>query len=807
MKNKIYSHFDERRLVKMKFNFKKIVPVLTGAILLGSTIGFASSVSATSLSSNDFSADNAVVVIGDAAAADNAAALDVSAKMTATSVATPTGEFLALGGKDFTTKFNQDQSVLDVRNSGTVDVGDLPTLLAKGSYQTKGGGVTTDYEQKIKFGPNLSYTHFDKEGNSNPQLGMKLSSGSPVLNYTLTFTKAIESSVSSTSLTELVNTDITILGKKYKILTATNGSNIQLELMGGSVVDTLAAGAKKDYVLNGVTYSVEVVYVSSGEAKLTVNGESTDTISKGSTFKLKDGVQLGLTDVNYQGYAGGIQTVDFSLGADKLTLKDNSAIKLNDKTINDLVCYMTEGVDSSNGKVSISDIKLEWKTSDDLYLDSSDSITLPGLGSLKLSVGDLFTPAKEQTLVAADGNKAMRVTMPLKSGLANIDVFYANSSVGTYYTGYGATTSSELATVAGASATISLRTTNGHKDYFVATYVSGTDAESYLLSADTGTTDSNNWTTLTDQVTGSDAGNCVEKKANVAASGPSVETCRIGLVDLTIASVDRTQANHVVNITAGTANVFFDRVVSKEGLMMLLPGAALSPKFAGIDVVNSSSYKLVFFEEDKDGNKMATTTAGASFNVTVGSWTSDNKNQVSSVSGTFSNAQTGIEEGSSQKYEVYTKSKLMTKLIIDQSPTQDTATIEYHGGESYGSLYIAAADSVTSSTGSALVIKYADLGDKKTSKNLIVVGGPAANQAAADLLGVAFGSVEGFTKDQAMVKLFPGKMVTGKFALLVAGMDAKDTASAAKWLSANKDADLTAGTTLNTIAADAVVVA
>ncbi len=64
------------------------------------------------------------------------------------------------------------------------------------------------------------------------------------------------------------------------------------------------------------------------------------------------------------------------------------------------------------------------------------------------------------------------------------------------------------------------------------------------------------------------------------------------------------------------------------------------------------------------------------------------------------------------------------------------------------------------------------------AQNLIVVGGPCVNTAAAALLGNPATCTEGFAPGKARVKLF--EPATGKFALLVAGYSGADTRLAGK---------------------------
>jgi len=69
----------------------------------------------------------------------------------------------------------------------------------------------------------------------------------------------------------------------------------------------------------------------------------------------------------------------------------------------------------------------------------------------------------------------------------------------------------------------------------------------------------------------------------------------------------------------------------------------------------------------------------------------------------------------------------------------------------------------------------------KTSKNLILVGGPAVNKLTAEALGVSFpsyGAASTIPEGAAMIKLVDNAFVTGKTALVVAGWDAENTRAA-----------------------------
>ncbi|MFZ3077347.1 MAG: hypothetical protein WA139_02735 [Candidatus Aenigmatarchaeota archaeon] len=79
--------------------------------------------------------------------------------------------------------------------------------------------------------------------------------------------------------------------------------------------------------------------------------------------------------------------------------------------------------------------------------------------------------------------------------------------------------------------------------------------------------------------------------------------------------------------------------------------------------------------------------------------------------------------------------------------------------------------------------------DTYKTQNLIVVGGPAVNQIAAQLLSVSFpsyGAASGIAQNTAVVKVLQDKYATGKVAVLVAGYEAANTDAAALAIQSGK---------------------
>ena len=721
----------------MKLNFKKIVPVLTGAILLGSTIGFATSVAGVETTYPDSFSD-ATVVIG-SASLDAAPAADIAADLGKLSASTSlSGENVKIQSN--AENLNLGEALSDVQTS-TIDSGDLPSLLKDGSIQVS--GAEYDYEQTISLATGLTYTYLQNNKLSDDaQLAVQIDKNAAVLNYTLEFNKDVQSEkITSNRFTDIEGKKLEILGKPYTILTASNQTGNELVLMGGSVSDVLEEGATQDYVVKGKTYSVSIGYIGDApEVKLIVNGESTISLDEKETYTLSDKTVVGITDIMYQSKTGSVSSVEFTLGAEKLTLKNNIDVKMGEDTIEGLRAFIT-----GDGE-SLSKIILQWKASQTAFISNLGVLTLPGLESFDIQMGDLSVAAKEKILLQNNGEDAMELTMPIEDGIATFDLLYGN---GVNFTGLGEDVDEQLAYSTGAHLFF-----NESKDsQFVVTYVSGPNAESYLLEATTreDVDAVKNYTSVKNLVT--NLYECEDKEVN--------ERCEIGSFYLTVNAINPDA--ETVNFTrSDNTKVFFDRIVSEEGLQMAFP-----------TVTPGSNVVITFTEENYDTENIA---AGDAFTVT--SAYGDNGMQISGTNITT------YEVGNSDEFVGYLISELATKVSHDKSSDQDTLEIEYHGEEVVGNVWISAPGLIV---GSALVVKDIDLNPAQRAGNLVVVGGPAINSIAAELLGLDFPTYgtdpnSGFSPGMAQITLFENELTPGSVALLVAGYAKDDTMAASRAL-------------------------
>lgn len=776
--------------------FKKIASVLASAAMVFSTVGFAAATTYPEPFVTDGVADVAVVYGSHPSAqSDMLAAVNVVNSLNTFALEDSVTDTTVEGGdyvqiEKASTKFHLGRGILDVI-SGTLTDDDLEVVLADGVY-TDADKDDKDYTQKLVLA-NLSLSLFEDSDYKadTPTIGMRVASSSHVLNYTLDFSDEPE-------WADLANTELVMMGKEYYISSIT--TNTTINLLDAANAAVLNEGDVATVVVGDMTYEVSVVVFSATEAVLTVNEETTDGLSEGQTEKLSDGTYVGIKEIRYFSKETGVSQVEFSIGAGKIELKHGSDVKINDDYVTGLTTYFTNGV--SSGAVTLQDITLKWTTDDDMFVTEDEDMVLPGLENIKFSFDGMYYPAEETFTVEKGSSTYLRLKgFPLKDGPADINLLYGN---GTMFQGVGREATKKLRTSSEANVTF-----DGDTDeYFVATYNDGIEGESYLMRA-TGFTTENSINKSTIQYYSD--GEWTDKKSD-AVTG---DTINLGSVSLTVGAIDKDAKS--VFLSRGSSSVNFRTLFSEGGLMVTLPyehrvdnytsnpGAtgALWTNLStttGSGFVAPATYTLYLSEEDKNEN-----TDKKNFTFTLG-WT-DSK---TTVSGVGSESPDGGEEiGDSDVFQSFIYGPLATEFHHDTGGDQDFVDITYHGGESYGKVFLtASAASIGGSSGNiGAPIKDTEIADA-SGKSIIVVGGSCVNTVAAELLGrterfcgTEWTTATGIGADTFLIQTFT--RTGGDVATLVAGWAAQDTANAATALT-TQDVDTTAGKKYTGTTADTI---
>ncbi|MEI7719303.1 MAG: hypothetical protein WCI72_05525 [archaeon] len=811
----------------MKMNIKKVATILGSALMLGATAGMAA---AASFTPSSFSDSGVAIVVGaNAANSDLKAAVDLTTNLAGdlakTTVSTSSSATVS-GGDSYkleksSTKFHLGDSAIAVVSSTVTDT-NLPVLLADGVYTDKESS-DFDYTQKVTLGRNINVTQFvDSDFKAKtPTLGIRIPNGANVLNYTLDFTDQPE-------WADLVTSNLPILGKSYYVL-ANGTAGVSLTLLDSANSLVVAEGETSTVTVGEKSYEVSINYVGDTSVKLSINGQTTNSLREGATQKLSDGSYVGIKDIMYSAKDSGVSKVELSIGKGKLLVSNNSEVELNDDTISGL----TGAIGMSGSKLDT--ITLAWNTEDDMFATADSGITMPGFEAIKLSFGGLNNPAEEASVVDVDGGDSIILKdFALMDTTETINVLYSN---GTNYTVVGKDAENKLVTSGNGTLIF-----DGDTDtWFVASWNDTKDSESYLLRA----TDWKN-------ESGSQKVTIQARKdgswKDVQVDAQAGDVISIGSVEFTLAS--SVKADKTVRLTAD-ASTKFDRIYSKEGMRVLLPwistaafnqsavnmtGITAAAACAAVPIVpgqlgvsgitvtyNASvggltgvntttctsllaTYNLVFSEESKDD----TLAAGKTINVTLG-LTTDTNVKVSNVAINGTNSDLS-ELQDTDTWQQYAYSSLATKLVWDKSGDQDAPVkLTYHGSEVTADVYLTApsatvsagAGSTTGTTQVGAVTVYDNEVSSVSGKNLIVIGGSCINSVAAELLGgaacdAAFTAKANVKAGEALIKSFKRG---DKIALLVAGYNAEDTTKAVTYLS-NKPINTTVGAALKVIAAD-----
>lgn len=807
----------------MKFNFRKIASTLASATMVSSTVALAAAANFPAPYVENGAADVAIVYGSSAEISDLAAVGDISTYLASQLAAqTASGGSKSSGegsGEDFV-RLDKTSDRLNLGNalSGpfgtTVDDDDMTVLLADGVY-TADDSDDFDYEQKITLG-SVALAHFrdsdyeDVIGASErtPTIGFNFSSDAFVLNYTLDFLDQAESDIVSGDLDDIEASDIPLLGRTYYVSDAksntTAGSTLgKFTLLDSANKALVSEGETVTVEAGGQSYDVSISFISSSEVKLTIGGETTDSLTEGQTEKLSDGSYVGIRDITKLEVSGETGSVEFSIGSGKLELTSGQDIELNDDAINDVKAYVYQGTGTSSTN-KIDKIVIEWKTDNEEFITSESELVMPGFGALKFSMNDLVRNEEEMVTVDNDGEDSVQLKAPIEDGDVSLNLLYANATG--EFTGIGKDSETRLATDADGSITFwDKYSGSNYHEYMVASYNTSNDAESYLLSfkVNEDTSAGRNETTVKNEVTG-----------DTWSERTAGDVFTIGDVSFTIASIGKNSTDEWVTLTAGT-NVNFNTLFTKGGLKVYLPweddtitavaGSSFTQgaiDFDDTDVVanatddttghNSNIFHLYMDGENKDDD----IAGGTQFYLTLND-NSDGELQVTELDGSGSGGPNGKELGNSNTYEAYIVDDVAPKVVHYTDPDQDWAEVYYPMGDSetYAEVFLSAADADTSAAetvvtgGTVTELGSVSVTDSAvgtvSGKNLIVVGGSCVNTVAASLLGGAgcgesWVDATGVNAGSFLIETFDRGDDT--VATLVAGYLASDTTNAAKAL-------------------------
>jgi hypothetical protein len=767
----------------MKINFRKIASVLTGAVMLSSTVAFAAAANFPAPFVKSGAGDYAVVYGSTAVAGtDNVAAADINAFLTGkvtTTTSTPSTGDLTLSDGDVVQleksndKFNLGEDLNDF--SATIDSDDLPVVLADGVY-TNDAGDDFDYEQDIVLANNVLGWQQDGDYNDDmPFIGFDLTSGDTILNYTLDFSDAAESSSWSGTSSDLQGTVIKMLGREYYIsdVAYSASTGVALTLLDTANSVRISEGDTQTLSVGDKNYEVKVLAISDDtddSVSLSINGVELSTdLEEGDTAKIKgEETYVGVKKISVSSKESVANTAVITIGTGQLVLENGEEVELNGDPLSDATAYEDHLLTAyiTNSSFDVEEVKLEWKLKDDAWLSSGSSLVLPGFEAVKLSMGNFVTSANEVSTLENSGSDQIVLSTEVTDGTVDLPIVYNNA---TGIIGIGKDSDEKLVTSANSTIVF-----DGDTDkWFVVSRYNGDEFESYVLEVSD-----------IDSYAASNGANTTTIKSAAGTKSIDIDigdTEEFGDISLTLLGASETTEQVVLQVT-GTGTLSFDELITAEGLHMQLPVATTGSGDGSLNVtISPASWVMNFTEEDEDDNIHT----GLSFTATLGQNSEDDA-EISAVSVTDYETEDG-----SDNYKGYVISALATETLWKTGGDQDSLDITYHGSEAYAQVYLTESTVSFNEDGSSgggssgtMVVKDSEVSSVQT-KNLIVVGGSCVNTVAAKLLNsdVPLCGDDWTAKTNAgagafLIETYANPWSTGKVATLVAGYDATDSTNA-----------------------------
>lgn len=672
---------------------------------------------------------------------------------------------------------------------------DLDLLKKQDVVYTDSSKTTVNQVLTLYGDTNVTFSETDNDGETveNPRMILRQGASTPMYKLDITSPAGLNINQSSESANPdyqsnapgLAGEDIKILGKTFTVGTDADITSTKLVLFGGGEEKTLvAAGDSITFELDGKSHTIRmtswqgtgstlkgifeldgVSYTKGENTAITVNAETNSQV----TIKT-------VSEVKVPSSAGGAATEGASatifIGSDKLTLEDQAAVKIGDTTVSGSLVEITR-----DGSI-IKTINVTYTPDEALVAEVGGVIKDPIFSAFDLAFAGVApadkASSKEKFEVSKGGSKVKLKFSNNQGSEYSIDLKVVSGTVGSETWTYGGTAGTQKLWVAQNAASV----TKG-SSFFIS---DGTD--SYVLkykSIDT----TDNVVTFEDVATA--------EEIDVGYTG-STGTLYLGAATFAVTGITdvSTSTITVADADQGTSGSSGNVVMKTKNGATFVIGA------------DSSSAPFVTFTETDDQSD----TDKAVINVTVAETTSGSvgidtidyavSDAASGGTGAaLSGGNTGYQLGDSKVYEDLTV--YGTYLVRDTDA--DTVTMYYPDDQVTANVYVmkhGVNPPTTSATGTTksqtINVNAPSLGNgiakldseisdaDKEAKNLILVGGPAANNLVRDL------AADGKTPDMAYWEAnLKGKFILqavadafadGKKAIVVAGWSAADTQAA-----------------------------
>ncbi|MFC1801001.1 hypothetical protein ACFLZB_00870 [Nanoarchaeota archaeon] len=789
--------------MRIKKAIKKIAALGIGTTMLGATLMGASALADLSLYPGDMvtgSTFNGKIVAGrNSKAIDSIAVAIVAGDMPELAGGGSTVVTTGISGDDLwqvgtvTDPLEIGEGISEV--TGFIDGSDLDAL-GDGTLSNSKG--TFEYEQFLYFNNAMEEVLYEESDDDVTDVFFTLDDDTNIARYRLDFTENAESDIDGSdnfNLDDFENKEITMMGETFTIVQATGTTSpsegVELKLMSGAVKDDLDEEQEETYTIDGETYTVQLTYVDDDEAAFTVNTETTGKMADGETYTLSDGTVLGIGDIYYQAYAGGIHTVTWFLGANSVILQDtnitdtvsSNEVQVNEETIDgaDVIIKGTvldTATSTDDGELRIEFIDVNMTAQDDYWVAAGGKLS-DAIDDNGDEMGILFTNNWDIQFAGLSGDDTNEIDLDAKAADDEMWLTFTNLDGDEIEFPVAWTDDTDVGPGAEDDALI-LRpgTTPVAKDQY------------FILNDDT---DDDSITQVI-QYTGSD---------DDGASNPEITFKNLANGDTITRSWDTTANTATLTLSGtqytianatGTGADNFNITISGQAATELGTGGNsweanyVITEFGGKVLINDTNATdtteaLVMVFQQIDSNRvdelttpetLATATLGEGsdivLSVTEGAGLSfvtpeddDEHSYLYSIYGAWLDL-FNPDSGASSFTITMPEQQLEPQLYVTSGATTSSMSSTTTGNK----VTVLAAASVLDDE----VTDY-------TAQNLIVVGGPCVNTIAAELMGNPTDCTEGFTPGEAMIKVFE----TGTYeAILVAGYSGDGTRLAASVL-------------------------
>jgi hypothetical protein len=257
-----------------------------------------------------------------------------------------------------------------------LDDGDL-NMLSDGTLFLEGESYS--YEQILKFPQTDSSKVLFTENDDNEEgLFLHIDYSENFTTYELDFNMDVPVS----KILQAKGSNLSMGGKEYLItdVEPLGQSGLKIEMVDPHFKELIHEGEMKEYSIDDFFYQVIVPYVDAEGALVEVNGELKSLVP-GEQYQLADGTFVGVHDVLFQNYAGGIHAADIYLTDNWLTLEDPD---LTDNTSGKLLKHNGEYVDGApvslegnyvGGLLNLHKISVDMFSEDDFYVGINNKLS------------------------------------------------------------------------------------------------------------------------------------------------------------------------------------------------------------------------------------------------------------------------------------------------------------------------------------------------------------------------------------------------------------------------------------------------